>query len=478
MAVETTKRDWQPVFPGWALEPAGWRDRNRRPGWISRYTTVGAMPAGYRFPSHDPRLAYGLASVLIARPLHQPELGSDTKFWVTIARRLLQRGTLPPIGGTGAAEVTEAVLWALFPPKDHEVDPALDLHPTFEVPFFRVATESHSAQAQFLFPQAPLEAAGGSSSRQTTRWIDFLLSCPGGATAALKIDGDHRSRLAEDAQRDSALADNGIVVCRADGPSSLAPGGDLLSAVASCQPEPCDADEARTWRETLRAARFVYGIIEAVAAGLLTPGAAAWHVAAPYGVGDRDFLGSVLEAIAALDVLWTTGVMPTEIRLDGDTTPLWSRPSSLSESSRESTASISVDFAPTWASLPRPNGTNTEVVIRGVPLPSHARWDSPLSLERRALAADSGERDAGRQSKRRPAIIVEIDTDSAAVLAIHGTGSAVAHGGGRRLASWRTLKLRKPSVVSPRTVWVPLRTLGPFISELDHDDRQRFGIGR
>jgi hypothetical protein len=122
------------------------------------------------------------------------------------------------------------------------------------------------------------------------------------------------------------------------------------------------------------------------------------------------------------------------------------------------------------------------ILVNGVPLerrpddvvkPGQIRTaDIPFTSHR------TSERDAGHESKRRPAIIVEIDTDSAAVLAIHGTGSAVAHDGGRRLTSWQELKLRKPSVVSPRTVWVPLRTLGPFISELDHDDRHRFGIDR
>jgi ATP-dependent DNA helicase RecQ len=380
------QEEWRPLFPGWALEPAGWRDRQSRRGWATRYTTVGAAPSGYRFPSTDPRLAYGLASVLVAGPRSSHELSSDTAYWVTVARRLLQRGTLPPVGEPGEAEVSEGLLWALFPPVDHELEPTLDLHPTFEEPFFRIAAARFPEQAQFLIPQAPLESAGNGSATDTTRWIDFLLSCPGSPTSALEIDGDHRTRLADDAQRDQALNENGIVVYRADGPTALGRDSPVISALAASMPTECAPAEAIRWRDTLRSARIGYGIIEAVAVGLLKPAVAVWNLSLTGGIGNPEVLSSVIAAIGALDALWSTGVMPAEITVEGETNPIWCRPKSSAPSAGESSASIICDFAPTWAALPHSDGSRREVVVRGVPLPSHAGWDQPLSGERRPLA--------------------------------------------------------------------------------------------
>lgn len=90
----------------------------------------------------------------------------------------------------------------------------------------------------------------------------------------------------------------------------------------------------------------------------------------------------------------------------------------------------------------------------------------------------TADRDTGKVTKRRPIIVLAVDGDHVKVLPIHGSNSAVAHNGGRRLTGWREIGLRKPSVVSPESIWVEAHTLGPVIGLLTAADRQRIGLDK
>lgn len=91
----------------------------------------------------------------------------------------------------------------------------------------------------------------------------------------------------------------------------------------------------------------------------------------------------------------------------------------------------------------------------------------------------TGERDRGREGKRRPVVVVAIDDEAgtAQVCPIHGTNSVVrTSGGGRRLLGWQELGLRKSSVVAARRVIVPIEHLGDLIGRLSSKDRCRLGM--
>ena len=382
----SSARPWKPVFPGWALATNSWDDRTRRQGWDVRYTTVGARPRSAPFPE-DRRLMNGLASVLVATRPANPNLNSDTKYWVTVARRYLQRGTLPPTGPEGPPiSTTPELLVGLFRPEETSVDPNLKLDKTYEAPFFESIQNGWPVASQFMFPQAPFESLGDLDDSPTQRWVDFLFAPPGPKPVVLEIDGEHhRARRWADDERNSALIDEGIEVHRVDGVDCMDPEGELLQAISGWREAIPEEVDLTAWQETLLAVRSAYGIIEAVNCGLLSPGAK-WSVTLPSGVGDETRLFGLLDALAALDRLWGTGVIPEEIKVLGIDECIWINPWLPKVGNPNATCAVSVlvDWGPVWAALPNVAGS-PGVVVRGVPLPTHPGWDDLASKERRNL---------------------------------------------------------------------------------------------
>ena len=368
---------WKPVFPGWALATSSWADRTPRTGWQVRYTTVGARPRTAPFPE-DRRLMNGLASALVATRGDALKLEGDSEFWVTTTRRYLQRGTLPPIGAEGPAVATSpSLLSALFSPQEVSVDPNLKLDETYEVPFFEHVRRTWPMAAQFLFPQAPFESLGDLEHSPTQRWVDFLFAPPGQAPQVLEIDGNHSHRVPADDERDVALGHEGIAVLRADGADSMDPGGELLQAISGWADESPEEESVIAWRNTLLAARSAFGIVEAVSCGALQPGTK-WLVNLPSGLGDETVMLSLLTALAALDKLWGTGVVPAEIDVSGMDECTWKNPWPPGDGHGGTTSAVSVlvDWGPAWASLPDVVD-GPEVVVRGIPLPTHPGWSEP-----------------------------------------------------------------------------------------------------
>lgn len=364
---------WQPLFPGWALNPAGWEDRTARSGWDVRYTTIGALPGGWAFPRDDPRLAFALGSALVAGP-KSTQRRSNPSAWVDTARKLLQRGTLPiHRGAAGKAVPTPGHVAALWPACTiKSLDPDLDVHEALELPFFAQMIERAPQAGPFIFPQAPLHSAGSGPGDGLTRWLDFLVALPGSAAHVIEIDGDHRTREADDHQRDRALADRRVGVVRFAGDRAM----ELEPSVALSSIDEAPTDEVDHLRAHLTSTRIVYGIVECVARDLLSAGAATWSIELPGELGDEALIHEALDALAAADSLWTSRVMPSSIELDRHGT--WTNKFVSERSDALDCATVEVDFAPTWAKLPKPDGTQRHVVIRGVPLPAHAGWDKPL----------------------------------------------------------------------------------------------------
>jgi len=378
---------WEPIFPGWALSTVSWKDRTKREGWETRYTSVGARPRSAS-PTPNKRLINGLSSVLVAQRPYNFELDANTAYWVTLARRYLQRGSLPPAGKeVHSISTTTDLLFGLFTPGENLVDRNLNLDRTYEVPFFDLIRSEWPKESQFLFPQAPFESIADLDTRMTERWVDFMFVPPDGISCVLEIDGDHHKRRAwADETRDSGLMDSGIEVHRSDGVDCMDTEGNLLRVFNESSTSQASDTDLKAWREVLLAVRSAYGIIEGVVCGILEPGAK-WSIALPSGFGDRDTFFELLNALAALDRLWKTDVIPQEITFNG--ADKWDNPWPVkgSSSSGGSDATILVDWGPTWGALPEGAGS-PDVIIRAVPLPIHPEWDAPLSSERRNLDYD------------------------------------------------------------------------------------------
>ena len=397
------KKKWAPLYPGWALSPPGWKEKGERKGWETRYTTVGARPRGARmhpFEVHASspeyrRIWFGLSAVLVGVRPNQFELSTDAAYWVTLARKLLQRGTLPPTGTHEERDppTPELLAWLFASNEKHPVDPAIDLHPVFEKPFFDALIKKQPSWASFVFPQAPFEALTVEGGSRTTRWVDFLFAPPTIKTEVVELDGSQHAFAQDvDAERDGALKEAGIEVRRVEGGKWDEFLHSLSKTSNPCSLSQEDVPEGETWREALLAARSVFGIIEAVANGFLEVGSD-WQVELPSGVGNEEVFKELLALVVSVDELWTTKVVPKNIFILGPDEFRWQNRFGGVESTKTSSTVIKVDWAPNWAMLPNYE-TGIDVVVRGVPLPVHAGWDPALSSERRNIRRPEGSQTA------------------------------------------------------------------------------------
>ncbi|CAB4594864.1 unannotated protein [freshwater metagenome] len=326
-----------------------------------------------------------LSSVIVATRTHGPLPGRDTAYWVTLARRLLQRGSCPPLSGGAAADgsvVSAADVRALFEPARSWVVDAAGLGMQVDEPeFLEEVRRLNPTAATFLLPQAPFESLGSGPSGDSTQWVDFAFAVPGRSLTVIELDGEsHRTTAAADAARDAALAERGVTTVRCTERSEA----QRLARALSIEPGlSVTCGGGAELRDALRAVRWAYAVIEAVAVGALVP-APRWTVS---GVAWHQWFGDLLDCLAGLDAVWRTGVMPSSIDVidDGDVTT-WTNPFDdrvqhdgvVDETPR---VSVCVDWGPVWAALP----VEHDIVVRGVPLPTLAGWDEDLSSERRTL---------------------------------------------------------------------------------------------
>lgn len=384
---------WTPRFPGRPLEPSGWTDRTARPGWTTRYTTVGASPPGWRLPTDAAREVHGLSGALVgARTVPAPPTDPDRDWWVTVVRRFLQRGSMPPV--TGATRVhdikrnllSEALRQAMTPP-EHEawhVDPSIELHPTWEQPFFELARTQLPNGAAFVYPQSPFSAMQSNGATHTA-WIDFVVAPPGSGPIAVELDGrqHQRSKLA-DQTRDSLLKRAHVSTIRVDGLDYTYALDALLRAARPTDDCASDVDQTAITSlvSGIGGVRLLFGIVEAVATGHLAK-ASTWRVVTPGAAVDRDGFVDLLDVASAFDHLWSTGVLPQRIEFP-DLDISWRNPNPSSDRGAGAMdVVILIDWAPTWAALPDPE--LNDVLVRGVGVPAHCGWDHPLSDSRRVL---------------------------------------------------------------------------------------------
>lgn len=189
-----------------------------------------------------------VAQVALIAPVTggQPE-DLDLDYWVTVCRKILQRGVRPPLSprvdaglGVGQPDATAADVMAAIaasaPPAP--LDPAYALDPQWERPFWERAQLLAPDAVPWLIPQAPLEAlvTGDIPPQVGRRWVDFLYAPPGQAPVVFEIDGrspqdwiPHGNRRQDaDPARDALLGSAGVAVVRADGAAALDRDGPLF----------------------------------------------------------------------------------------------------------------------------------------------------------------------------------------------------------------------------------------------------------
>lgn len=321
---------------------------------------------------------------MVASSAPPEKVSDDVTYWVTLSRKVIQRGQLPR-GRTSKASPDLPVNWSevvswLFTGREQAADPCVALHPKYEAPFFADLCALHPSEAAFVIPQAPLEALAG-LSRPAANWVDFVLAVPGHPVSILEIDGpQHVGQRAADGARNRLLSAAGMQTVRVEPVAGRLNSARLFEAVR--QAALGNKYQASSLAGPLNAVRVAYGVVEAVSLGLLRP-SFEWSVQLGVEIIDEPTLLMTLSALAALDRIWSTGVMPSKVQFVGSSSVIWRNPFVVEGHARTSTVEVHVDSAPTWARVDVPSNG---VLVRGVPLPVCPGWDPPASLERRNLS--------------------------------------------------------------------------------------------
>jgi len=328
-----------------------WQDGTlERPGWVCRYTNAGgslrALPASVA-------VAPEVAQCWIARTAGQPLVDPDVDRVVGGMRKLLQRGTAPPIHPVSERRLMEALeLGDLVEPprldgdmsvrlrldvgedalrgsiaagkEPHEPDPALSFDSPEERIFVeRLARELGPPAARWAVPQASLESLVGSTvtARNAGRRVDFLLSAPWMQPFVIEVDGSqHREAGAIDGQRDAELQKCGFDVVRIEAAALAKNGRATLDPVRARWHEP-SAQLVRRNVSLLYAPaqlhRLVLALLDGLAAGFLSGPRWRIRVEEPLGLA-VSLLPPYLDLLAAVDTLWAGRVAPAEVVLMDD----------------------------------------------------------------------------------------------------------------------------------------------------------------
>lgn len=391
----------------------GWTERNERPGWDITYTYLGG-----RWRSIDPfvqvaeperkQLSRFVSQAFIASTKSEFEPSSDIAYWSTLCIKALQRGGNPPISpdaddllsdepllrfpeGSVADEIIEA---AIDSSKPWEVDSSFGLHPDLEVPFWEALKSLDGGLLRWVSPQAPLETLSATASLDNFHWVDFYALHPSGQPRVIEIDGSqHVKNRGEDKARDELLRDARVEVRRLRGGESTNHSElrRLLEAIDPGRPKrPAKADPLirRVLLAPAAVQRFAFALVEGVVKGFLYAGEP-WTLELEDSLGVvGEAVGAVLDHLLAFDRLWSTGVVPDLVTVNGQA---WARTGSRFH--RKSDMGVAPDpqlrivldvDRPPHAGLDR--SSIPQVVIRHAFLGAVFPWLPALSSDRRNIS--------------------------------------------------------------------------------------------
>ena len=390
-----------------------WPERTERTGWITNYTAIGGRskldPLQHLSPELEAVARRSTSQVLVATSVAQRTDDPAIRYWATVCRKLLQRGTNPVLHhqassildatSTVPAELLSAVVGLSTP---FDLDESMTLHPGIEQPFWELLRQADHRLLRWLTPQAPLPSLLGEDIDVGESWVDFLAYFPWNPSAVvIELDGEafHRS-APSDRQRDVLLEDVGIASVRFSRDEALGMVSNerrdaLLSAIPDWIVEP-DTNLVRSIHAPAAAHRLAYGIVEAVELGVLKPGED-WRIeledVAQLTVALEP---AALDLLVAIDDVWDLKIVPRRVAINET---VWLRTSNgrfeatEGSDSTRATALIRLEpFVPPHAELGRADVPT--IVIRGALLPVDLPWGSQSSTERRNRAKPT-EADAG-----------------------------------------------------------------------------------
>ena len=281
-----------------------WRERSPRIGWDVTYTAIGARLAARSGSTESgaseelaQRAAERLTShVLIALGggMERPPMStdeSDTR-WSSTVRRILQRGTNPGVSpllfeATGHSSLTSKEILALFVREISlsDLDPSIELHPTWEVPFWDIIQTEYPRLTPWIVPQVSLEGLLGRPREDgEAHWVDFVFFPPWrDKPVVIEIDGSgHERSEAVDVKRDQQLATVGIVVHRIPGRDVAKKDAPYRKALDHADKEAQEllrTENAESILAPVLAHRFAFALTLLVDTGVLARCADTWAVA-------------------------------------------------------------------------------------------------------------------------------------------------------------------------------------------------------
>ena len=404
-----------PAAPPPAGGPGAGSERSDRRGWRAVFTNAGGSirgsdPIALLDPGDAKRASRILsqACIWISDDGDVPALDAPVLRWATVARKVLQRGSRPPLGERAeavlrerlgdleptAGAVNDAVAWS---PAGWSLTPTCELDPTYEQPLWDWVGANAPELARWLVPQAPLEALAGALDRRVSaRWVDFVY-CPPWQRAPiiLEVDGEgHSRRAGVDHARDAAVRASGFAASRYVGRDTTDPRGRLLAGLAreaTAHPSARVDSGLVAWLHApAHPVRIGLAIIEGVLAGFLRPGQP-WRLRIIDSIGVADDLAGVaLDPLRAVSDLWGAGVVPDQVMVNDRTWVLAGGPATATATPSFTDADLTIVLEPTvpyFADLPG-RGAEPVVVVRGVGVPVDLAWLPGLVRERAAIPAD------------------------------------------------------------------------------------------
>lgn len=385
-----------------------WHDRTARSGWQTAYTPLGGRsralaesPAYQALTKVEQDRVDRLTSqAFVAVNREVTDVGDDVAFFLTVAGKLFQRGANPVIGelaGSFETATCEALLAAATGPLEggvFELDASVELHSTYEVPFWRYVQEHYPAVARFLVPQPSLEALIGAPRDSASRWADFVLLAPWlEKPVVIELDGSQHGRARSvDRARDAALEGAGYRVSRHPGAAVADPDSHLHAALRmtarSHGGERLDEGLMAELHRPAAVTRVAHALLSLLAVGALDPGGR-WSVDLrdDHGWG-QEALPIVLRQFLALSLIWGVDVAPRSVVVGSTTWELYSGGyRQVASSGVTPTVVISLEpFVPAHAALS--DERLPAVVIRGVYVMSALDWLPMATVPRRHVVTE------------------------------------------------------------------------------------------
>lgn len=354
--------------------------------------TLRASLGTVLFPPHPPAAA--------------PAPAAETLHWATLAVRLLQRGTAPPLTtldrpvtldatGLARALVGTAPAHARFDPDT--------LHPTYEAPTVHLIERRYPQLVRFLVPQARLAdlLPAGHADPADDRRVDLAVCVPGHPPLAIELDGaQHTQERDLDRSRDAVLTSGGVTVVRVGAadlrrhlPDELPPAvaQELERRTLPRAGGAPAGDHIRSALAPIVAAQCAYTLVRAALDGTLAAGADTWQlaVADPAGLAPAA-LPDALTLLHALDRAFGAGVVPDTVHI-GDHRWDATDPSLLSPDASQDLPPdlrLVIDpWSPATATPSPPPDTVPTWTLRTHTLPGRPRPDPELSTTPRPLTA-------------------------------------------------------------------------------------------